>query len=156
MDCMLRAIFGNVYYNMPNHIPVSQGITSRRLLCYFLLWCAHLALNSLRPYQLNKFFWAKSFIVTPALIGLFTFCMANTKGNLGPLFPASTTGGAFGWFFMYAINAGMSVSSCCSACTYQADFVLHRGNNATYITNQSDMTRWSKSLKACQWTQVVC
>lgn len=136
LDCMLRAIFGHAYYNMPNHIPLSQGITSRRLLCFFLLWCAHLALNSLRPYQLNKFFWAKSIIVTPAVLGLFVFCMVDTKGDLGSLFPAATTSTKFAWLFMYAINAGM-------------------GNSATYITNQSDMTRWSKSLRACQWTQVV-
>lgn len=118
MDCMLRAIFGNSYYNMPNHIASSQGISSRRLMCFFLLWCAHLAMNALRPYQLNKFFWCKSFFVTPAIIGLFAFCMIETKGDLGPLFPATTSGGSFFWYFMYAINAGM-------------------GNNATYITNRT-------------------
>ncbi|KAF8862921.1 hypothetical protein BDZ45DRAFT_798820 [Acephala macrosclerotiorum] len=104
LDNMLRAIFGHSYTKIPNHIPLSQGITSRVLLCFFLFFCV------------------KSFLVTPAVIGLFIFCTVNTKGNLGPLYGSTTSGGAFGWFFMYAINAGM-------------------GNNATYITNQPDMTR---------------
>ncbi|KAK9776792.1 putative Uracil permease-like protein [Seiridium cardinale] len=136
LDCMFHAIFGTSYYNLPNHIPASQGITSRRLMCFFIMWCAHLAMSSLRPYQLNKFFWAKMFMIVPGLVGLFVFCMANTKGQLGSLYSQSTSGSAFGWFFMYAINAGM-------------------GNNATYITNQPDMSRWSNSLRGCQWPQVI-
>lgn len=104
---MLRAIFGTSYYNLANYVPASQGITSRILLCFFLMWLVHLTLCSLRPYQLNKFFWAKTIIITPAVIGLFVFCMVHTKGDLGPLYGSETTGGGFGWFFMYAINAGM-------------------------------------------------
>ena len=107
LDCMLRAIIGHPYNNIPNHIPASQGITTKKMLCYFLVWVCHLFLCRLRPYQLNKFFWAKSILVTPAVIGLFAFCMANTKGNLGPLYASKSTGSAFGWFFMHAINAGM-------------------------------------------------
>ncbi|RDW73314.1 uracil permease-like protein [Coleophoma cylindrospora] len=136
LDCMLRAIFGTSYYNIPNYVPASQGINSRILLCFFLMWLAHLTLCSLRPYQLNKFFWAKTIIITPAVVGLFIFCMVHTKGNLGSMYGTTTTKGGFGWFFMYAINAGM-------------------GNNATYITNQPDMTRWSKTLWGCRWPQVI-
>lgn len=133
---MFHAIFGSYYYNLPNHIPKSQGISSRRLMCFFIMWCAHLALAFLRPYQLNKFFWAKMFMIVPGIIGLFVFCMVNTGGHLGDLYSQSTSGSAFGWFFMYAINAGM-------------------GNNATYITNQPDMSRWSNSLRGCQWPQLI-
>lgn len=128
---MFRAIFGQAWMKVENQIPISQGITSRVLICFFLIWLCMLTLCSLRPYQLNKFFWAKSFLVTPAVVGLFVFCMASTKGNLGPLYSSTTSKSSFGWFFMYAINAGM-------------------GNNATYITNQPDMTRWSKTLWAAE------
>ncbi|CZR58002.1 uncharacterized protein PAC_07892 [Phialocephala subalpina] len=113
LDNLLRAIFGHSYTKFPNQIPLSLGITSRVLLYFFLIWLSSLTLCSLRPYQLNKFFWAKTFVVTPAVIGLFIFCMVNTKGNLGPLYGSTTSGGAFGWFFMYAINAGMGNNSMC-------------------------------------------
>lgn len=133
---MFRAIFGSAWTSVSNHIPTTQGITTRVMICFFLVWLCMLSLSYLRPYQLNKFFWAKSFWIVPAVIGLFAFCMATTNGNLGPLYSSGTTEGGFGWFFMYAINAGM-------------------GNNATYITNQPDMTRWSKTLWGSRVPQVV-
>lgn len=106
MDNMFRAIFGHYYTSIPNHIPISQGITSRRMLCFFLIWLAHLCFASLRPHRLTKFFWAKMIILLPALIGLFIFCVANTHGNIGPLY-SPTSAGNMGWFVMFGINSAM-------------------------------------------------
>jgi NCS1 family nucleobase:cation symporter-1 len=61
--------------------------------------------------------------------------MANTKANLGSVFP-STYSGSKGWFIMYAINSGM-------------------GNTATLITNQPDIARWSKTKTGAQWSQLI-
>lgn len=134
---MLRAIFGSSWTRVENHIPIAQGITSRVMICFFIIWLCLLTLCPLRPYQLNKIFWAKGVLILPAIFGLFIFCMVNTSGNLGPLYGSATSTGGFGWMFMYAINAGM-------------------GNNATYITNQPDMTRWSKTLWGARIPQIVC
>ncbi|KAH8647845.1 allantoin [Xylariales sp. PMI_506] len=136
LDNFMRAVFGTAWVNIPNTISADQGVTSRRLVCFFIMWLAHLVLAFLRPYQLNKFFWVKMFMIIPGITGLFIFCMANTHGQLGSLFPQTETGSAYGWFFMYAINAGM-------------------GNNATYITNQPDMTRWSNTLRGCRYPQLI-
>lgn len=38
----MRAIFGNGYHNIPNHLPASAGITSRDLLSFFLFWMVRL------------------------------------------------------------------------------------------------------------------
>jgi nucleobase:cation symporter-1, NCS1 family len=92
MDNMFRAIFGHYYTEIPNHIPVSEGISSRRMMCFFLIWLAHLCFARLRPYRLTKFFWAKSILLVPAMLGLFIFCVANTKGNIGPLYSPATGG----------------------------------------------------------------
>lgn len=34
----MRAIFGNAYHNIPNHLPASAGISSRDLLSFFIFW----------------------------------------------------------------------------------------------------------------------
>lgn len=35
---LMRSIFGNGYYHIPNHLPASAGITSRDLLSFFIFW----------------------------------------------------------------------------------------------------------------------
>ena len=35
---LLRAIFGNGFHNIPNHLPASAGITSRDLISFFVFW----------------------------------------------------------------------------------------------------------------------
>lgn len=107
IDNMFRAIFGDSWTNLSNNIPMSQGITSSRMLCFFLFWLVHIGMSHLRPYQLTKFFWAKSILIIPGMLGLFIFCMANTNGQLGTLYAAKIEAGSLGWFFMYSINAGM-------------------------------------------------
>jgi NCS1 family nucleobase:cation symporter-1 len=106
---MLRAVFGEHYTSIPNHIPVSQGITSAGMLAFFLFWCVHLPFTFLRPYQLKWLFNLKIVTMVPAVFGLFIFCMANTKGHIGAghLSQTSSSKGAWGWFFVYSINAGM-------------------------------------------------
>ncbi|KAI9739963.1 MAG: hypothetical protein M1818_005019 [Claussenomyces sp. TS43310] len=135
MSAILRCIFGHYYTEIPNHIPKSVGITTAGMLSFFLFWLVHFPFCAFRPYQLRRFFWFKSIIVLPATFGLFIFCMANTKANLGSVFKSSYTGNK-GWFIMYAINSGM-------------------GNTATLITNQPDISRWSKTKTGAQWSQLL-
>lgn len=132
---MLRAVFGHLYEDIPNHIPASMGITSAGMLAFFLFWLAHFPFTFFRPYQLNKFFWFKVAVMIPAVWGLFIFCMVTTKGKIG-LGHLATSGTSSGWFWMYAINSGM-------------------GNTATLITNQPDIARWSKTKSGAMWSQLI-
>jgi len=136
---MLRAVFGHSYTDIPNHIPASMGITSAGMVAFFLFWCMHLPFTFLRPYHLRWFFWAKTAIMIPAIWGLFIFCMVNTKGQigLGTLSRTHAVPGSngLGWFFVYAINAGM-------------------GNTATLITNSCDLSRWSTTRWGAMWSQL--
>lgn len=137
MANMMRSIFGHYYTDIPNHIPASVGITSSKMLAFFLFWLIHFGFCFFRPYQLKKFFWFKGFIVMPAVFGLFIFCMVNTKADLNGSLPrASISTGGLGWFFMQAINSGM-------------------GNTATLITNQPDIARWSKTKNGATWSVIV-
>ncbi|KAI9641435.1 hypothetical protein NHQ30_010242 [Ciborinia camelliae] len=107
------------------------------MVAFFLFWLVHFPFCAFRPYQLRAFFWFKSIVVLPAVLGLFIFCMANTKGRVGSVYESSLgEGAAYGWFIMYGINSGM-------------------GNTATLITNQPDIARWSATRSGAQWSQLL-
>lgn len=113
VSVMLRCVFGPLYVNIPNAIPASMGITTAGMLSFFLFWCVHFPFCALRPYQLRWFFWLKTTLMVPSILGLFIFCLADTKGNLGGVYSGSMTGNK-AWYILYAINAGLgnTVSRC--------------------------------------------
>lgn len=106
VSVMLRCVFGHLYTDIPNSIPASMGVTSAGMLGFFLFWCVHFPFCALRPYQLRWFFWLKTTLMVPATFGLFIFCLADTKGNVGSVY-TSTISGSKAWSIIYAINAGM-------------------------------------------------
>ncbi|KAK7229462.1 hypothetical protein V2G26_001632 [Clonostachys chloroleuca] len=126
---MLRAIFGDSYKNMPNHLPASAGIATNKMIAFFIFWLIHLGFCFFRPYQLTKFFWFKGFIMVPAVFGVFIYCMVETGGQVNHTLPQANATSGMGWFIIQAINTGM-------------------GNSATLITNQPDISRWSKTKSA--------
>lgn len=105
---MLRAIFGDLYNNIPNHIPESAGITTKGMLSFFLFWLIHMVFCFFRPYQLVKFFWFKGFIMIPAVVGVFIYCMIEAEGKFNSKLPqASNVVGGIGWAIMHGINSGI-------------------------------------------------
>ncbi|KAI1849768.1 hypothetical protein JX266_004717 [Neoarthrinium moseri] len=133
---MLRAIFGDAYKNIPNHIPESAGITTKGMLAFFLFWLIHLVFCFFRPYQLVRFFWFKGFIMLPAVAGVFIYCMIESDGKVNHTLPQVSVKGGLGWAIMHGINSGM-------------------GNTATLITNQPDIARWSKTPNASIFSQLL-
>jgi NCS1 family nucleobase:cation symporter-1 len=123
---MLQAVFGSAFTSIPNHIATSTGFTTQQMLAFFLYWLIHIPFTMLRPNQLSWVFTLKMCTIPPAYVGLFIFCMANTKGQMGNALPAAqqVSKSQFSWFIMYAINSGI-------------------GNTANSITNQPDYARWS-------------
>lgn len=106
VSVMLRCVFGHLYTGIPNAIPASMGITSAGMLAFFLFWCVHFPFCALRPYQLRWFFWLKTALMVPSILGLFIFCLADTKGNIGGVYSGSISGNK-AWYILTAINAGM-------------------------------------------------
>lgn len=104
---MLRAIFGDSYNNIPNHIPESAGISTKKMLAFFLFWLIHFFFCFFRPYQLRKFFWFKGFIMIPAVVGVFIYCMIETKGDVDHKLAKNSVAASTGWAIMHAINSGM-------------------------------------------------
>lgn len=106
VSVMLRCVFGRLYEDIPNTIPASMGITTAGMLSFFLFWCVHFPFCALRPYQMKWFFWFKTAVMVPSILGLFIFCLADTKGNIGSVYSGSITGNK-AWYILQAINAGM-------------------------------------------------
>ncbi|CAH0045324.1 unnamed protein product [Clonostachys solani] len=104
---MLRAIFGDSYKNMPNHLPASAGIATNKMIAFFIFWLIHLGFCFFRPYQLTKFFWFKGFIMVPAVFGVFIYCMIETGGQVNHTLPQTSATTGMGWFIIQAINTGM-------------------------------------------------
>ncbi|KAJ5594948.1 uncharacterized protein N7459_001156 [Penicillium hispanicum] len=134
---ILRAIFGHNYTDIPNRIPAGAGITTSLMLSFFLAWLIHLPFCYFRPYQLRKFFWFKTIVSLPSIIGLFIWAMIDTKGKLGGLYSVSSrSSSATAWLILAGINSGL-------------------GNTATLITNQPDYARWAQNRGAPIWTQLI-
>ena len=135
---MLQAVFGHAFTDIPNHIPESVGITTQQMLAFILYWLIYIPITMLRPNQMTWIWTMKMMTIPPAYIGLFIFCMVNTKGRLGNGLASAqnVSKSQFSWFIMYAINAGI-------------------GNASNTTTNQPDYSRWSTTPWACIWPQLI-
>lgn len=49
LSTCLRCIFGSSWENMPNRLPASAHVTSKTLLCFFLVWLMQFPL--VRPHS---------------------------------------------------------------------------------------------------------
>lgn len=56
LSIMFRCIFGDSWWNMPNHLPADAGITSRDLLVFFLFWLMELPFQAVHPTKIKYLF----------------------------------------------------------------------------------------------------
>ena len=155
---LLRAIFGNGYRDIPNHLPKSAGITSRDLLSFFIFWMVsklynvpHTSIDAtdlqvqfpvmfLHPTVLRHLFVVKAVYTTIALLGVLGWAVHANGGTIGSFSYTTKTlqlsGSALVWPMMSAINSVM-------------------GALAPVLINQPDIARYSKSYRATTWSQGV-
>lgn len=129
LDIVLRAIFGDGYTNMPNHVPASIGYTTRDFLCYFLVWVAYLPLLLRRPHQMRWIFGAACALSFPSIFGLFIYCMVQSGGKLSldsQFGSEKLSTGEQAWQVIYALSSTIS-------------------NGSPYIESIPDMARWAHS-----------
>ncbi|OKL61418.1 hypothetical protein UA08_03680 [Talaromyces atroroseus] len=131
---MLQAVFGSGYTKIPNHIPADIGYTTKEMLGFFLAWIVYVPIVFLRPYQLRWLFTLKIVTIIPTMVGLFIFCMVNTKADLA-LNEFAPGKGSVGWLVMYGLNSGL-------------------GSHSTLVTNQPDFSRWSRNKWNSTWTLI--
>ncbi|RFU33014.1 hypothetical protein B7463_g3347, partial [Scytalidium lignicola] len=134
---MLQAVFGSSFTNIPNHVPASVGFTTQQFLAFFLYWLIHIPLVFLRLNQLKWLFTLKMAVMLPTMIGLFIFCMVNTKAQLGTgKLSSAAPSTNIAWLIFYGINTAL-------------------GAHSTLVTNQPDYSRWAAKRWASIWPQLL-
>ncbi|TID28144.1 hypothetical protein CANINC_002681 [Pichia inconspicua] len=136
LDVVLRCIFGHKWYDIPNHIPADQGITTRLMVAFFLFWLCQWPVIVIHPTKIRHFFTFKAFALPWATLGIFIYCCVVGKGpgnwDLG--IPIKTESAQVGWSFMMCINAIL-------------------GSISAMIINQPDVARYAKKPSAPLWPQ---
>ncbi|THX37031.1 hypothetical protein D6D10_06192 [Aureobasidium pullulans] len=134
----MRGIFGNGYNNIPNHLPVSAGITSRDLLSFFIFWMIQMPVMFIHPKVLRHLFVVKAVYTTISLLGVLGWTISANGGKLGD-FKYTTkqtqlSGHELIWPMISAINSVM-------------------GALAPVLINQPDIARYGHSYSDVTWSQ---
>lgn len=134
----MRAIFGNGYKNIPNHLPASAGITSRDLLSFFLFWIVQMPIMFIHPKVLRHLFVIKAVFTTVSLFGVLGWAISANGGKIGDFSyttkQARLSGSELVWPMIQAINSVM-------------------GALAPVLINQPDIARYGKSYNDVTWSQ---
>ncbi|OAL21134.1 hypothetical protein AYO22_08291 [Fonsecaea multimorphosa] len=143
---VLRCIFGNSYWHLPNHIPKSSNITVQQLIAdhsfratgmivYWVMTCW--TLNVPIP-KLRRAYEIQMLVLPAVIIGLFAFCMVTGRGHPHKdLYDVEHKhGAALSWALLSAVNSGLAKTT-------------------TLMVNQPDIARYARSKMAPVWSQLV-
>lgn len=115
--------------NIPNHIPLSQGITSLGMISYFLFWIIQLPLLLIPPTRLRYLFVAKLIAAPITALATMGWCVHKAGGS-GDIFAARATVSGSTKAFLF-LSAMSSVT----------------GSWATLAVNIPDFSRYAKSSR---------
>ncbi|KUJ19518.1 putative allantoin permease [Mollisia scopiformis] len=104
----LRAVFGDSWVNIPNHLPASAGITSSNMLAFFLTWLFQFPTAWLHPKNAGPLFVVKSIFSPLSYFVTMIWALVKFKGVELELGTKTLSGGALGWGFMKSINTVVS------------------------------------------------
>lgn len=112
MSVMLFAIFGHGYYNIPNHLPASAGITSRDLLGFMIFWIIQFPVMFVHPRHMRWVYVFKAVYTPACLFGMLGWAVHKNGGigNITGLGKKHAEGSALVWSMLQAINSVMGVS----------------------------------------------
>ncbi|KAF2658052.1 hypothetical protein K491DRAFT_703009 [Lophiostoma macrostomum CBS 122681] len=148
LDVALRCVFGNAWYEIPNTLPASASITTRKFVACFLVWiCTYPAL-AFRIHKMRHLWTIKAVVVPPVTIGMFIYCMViGSKGATSyTLSPQPLRGSALGWAFVYAVQAIVGQFS---------PMIASNPDIARYAKKPSD-TGWPQFLTIVIWKSLLC
>ncbi|RDW56762.1 hypothetical protein BP6252_13985 [Coleophoma cylindrospora] len=132
---LLRAIFGNSFYDIPNHLPASAGITSRDLLGFFIFWIVQFPIMFIHPKLLRRLFVVKALFSSAALFGVLGWAIHMNGGSLGSFkyttSQKSLSGKELIWPMISAINSVMGALS---------PLLINQPDIARYAHSYNDVT----------------
>ncbi|KAK7217146.1 hypothetical protein V2G26_005149 [Clonostachys chloroleuca] len=138
LDVAFRCVFGDAWFLMPNTLPASGGITTRKFVACFIIWIGSYPAMFLKIHKMRHFWTAKAVVIPPITVGLFIYCMVvGSKGAVS--YTSGTkelTGSSLGWAFVYSVQAII-------------------GNFSPLITSNPDIARYAVKPSATGWPQLL-
>lgn len=131
LDVVLRCIFGHKWYNIENHIPAEQGITTRLMVAFLLFWICQWPVMVIHPKNIRHFFTFKALALPWATLGIFIYCcvVGHGPGKFDMGIKILEQPSQVGWRFMMCINSIL-------------------GSISAMIINQPDVARYCRKPSA--------
>lgn len=125
------------FFNIPNTIAASAGVTSPQLVAHFVFWIVQFPFMLISPHKLKWFFIFKTVVVVACLIGMAAGLskMSDGAGDIWDLHP-TLTGSEKSWLQLSLV-------------------MLSIGGWASLATNICDFTRYMKDGSKGQYVQVA-
>jgi hypothetical protein len=117
----LRAVFGESWVKIPNHLPASAGITTSNLLAFFLTWLFQFPTAWLHPKNAGPLFVIKSIFSPLSYFVTMIWALVAFKDVKLDLGTKDLSGGALGWGFMKSINTVVSGVVCQSTNSWSTE-----------------------------------
>lgn len=132
-------MIGSPWINWENTLPASAAVTSKQILCFFIVWLIQAPLVFVHPNKIHWLFTVKGVILPVATFGLFGWCMANGTGisslELANEANAATRAAVpLGWAIMTGINVIL-------------------GTLSPMLVNQPDLARYCNNTRDAGWVQ---
>ncbi|KAL3479620.1 permease for cytosine/purines, uracil, thiamine, allantoin-domain-containing protein [Aspergillus californicus] len=136
LSLMFRCMFGHKWVNFANSLPTSADVTSKQLLCFFIVWLMELPFCFVHPTKIHLLFTVKGVIMPFVTFGLFGWCIAHGAGmsSIGLASQGTESSGSLGWAVMDGINVIM-------------------GSLSPMVVNQPDLARYCKKPRDAGWPQ---
>ncbi|WVQ82031.1 hypothetical protein IAT38_004159 [Cryptococcus sp. DSM 104549] len=107
LDQGFRAVFGNGYYTIPNHLPASAHTTTRFMLVYFIFWFVQMPFVLVHPSAARHIFTVKSFILPLSAFAFIGGVVHLAGGSIDFSLIQKTTksGSSLSWALLQGLNA---------------------------------------------------
>ncbi|KAH8647749.1 allantoin permease [Xylariales sp. PMI_506] len=138
MYCLLRSLWPSID-NVPNHIPASSGLSTPVFIGVAVYFIVQFPLLLIRPKQVALLFYAGGvFGFLTHLCLVIWACATMGSAGFGATLKtgSSLSGSSLGWMFIYSIS--ITISSVTGGSVAICDF-----------------TRFSSSVSACVWSQLI-
>ncbi|KAL4875889.1 permease for cytosine/purines, uracil, thiamine, allantoin-domain-containing protein [Aspergillus karnatakaensis] len=137
LSLMFRCMFGYKWVDFANALPVGADVTSKQLLCFFIVWLMELPFCFVHPTKIHWLFTVKGVVMPFVTFGLFGWCLSHGAGissiNLASANSTESTS-HLGWAVMDGINVIM-------------------GSLSPMLVNQPDLARYCKHPRDAGWPQ---
>lgn len=123
---------------MPNTLPESASITTRKFVACFIVWIGSYPAMAFKIHKMRHIWTIKALIVPPCTIGMFIYCMiVGSKGATSTVTTSKTLhGSSLGWAFVFAAQSII-------------------GSFSPMVASNPDIARYAKTPRSVGWSQFV-